>query len=158
MQILSRAKKIFRTEISAIEATGRILDKSFEQAVEKIAACSGRVIITGMGKSGLIGRKIAATLSSTGTPAFFLHPAEAVHGDLGVISENDVVLAISNSGKTEEVLRILPAMRKIGARLIAITGDPDSQLASSADLVLPMKISGQEKANANIAVATAVSE
>ncbi len=139
MDVLKRAKSVFKAEIAAINATAAVLNSSFEKAVEKIASCTGRVVITGIGKSGIIGRKIAATFSSTGTPSFFLHPAEAVHGDLGMLSREDMVIAISNSGKTEEVLRILPAVRKIGARLIAITGDAHSQLAASAEIVLLIK-------------------
>ena len=143
MDILKRAKRVFKAEIAAINATGLALNSNFAKAVERIASCGGRVVVTGMGKSGIIGRKIAATLSSTGTPSFFLHPAEAVHGDLGMIGRDDIVMAISNSGKTEEVLRILPAVRKIGAGLIAITGNSDSQLASSAEIVLPLKVKSE---------------
>ena len=140
MDVLKRAGEIFKSEIAAIEATGLALDEKFKEAVEKIAACKGRVVITGMGKSGIIGRKIAATLSSTGTPSLFLHPAEAVHGDLGMIDREDIVLAISNSGKTEEVLRILPAIKQIGAKLIVITGNQDSPTASAAEIILQLKI------------------
>ncbi|MFH2069227.1 MAG: KpsF/GutQ family sugar-phosphate isomerase [Candidatus Omnitrophota bacterium] len=143
MDILKRAGEIFKSEISAIEATGLALDKKFKEAVEKIAACRGRVVITGMGKSGIIGRKIAATLSSTGTPSFFLHPAEAVHGDLGMIDREDIVLAISNSGKTEEVLRILPAIKQIGAKLIVITGNQQSPTAAAAEIVLQLKVENE---------------
>jgi len=143
MDILKRAREIFKLEISAIEATGLSLDEKFTEAVEKITACRGRVVITGMGKSGIIGRKIAATLSSTGTPSLFLHPAEAVHGDLGMIDREDVVLAISNSGRTEEVLRILPAIKQIGAKLIVITGNQQSPTAAAAETVLQLKIAGE---------------
>lgn len=143
MDILKRAREIFRAEVSAIEATGLVLDKKFEEVVEKIVTCSGRVVITGMGKSGIIGRKIAATLSSTGTPSFFLHPAEAVHGDLGMIDREDIVLAISNSGKTEEVLRILPSIRQIGAKLIVITGNQRSPMAAAAEIVLQLKVENE---------------
>ncbi|MFH0796648.1 MAG: KpsF/GutQ family sugar-phosphate isomerase [Candidatus Omnitrophota bacterium] len=143
MDVLKRAREIFQTEISAIDATSRVLDKHFEEAVNKIASSSGRVVVTGIGKSGIIGRKVAATLSSTGTPSFFLHPAEAVHGDLGMIGRNDIVMAISNSGKTEEILRILPAVRKMGATVIAITGNPDSHLAAMAEIVLTLKVNNE---------------
>ena len=143
MDVLKRAREIFQTEISAIDTTSKVLDKHFEEAVNKIASCSGRVVVTGIGKSGIIGRKVAATLSSTGTPSFFLHPAEAVHGDLGMIGRNDIVMAISNSGKTEEILRILPAVRKMGATVIAITGNPDSHLAAMAEIVLTLKINNE---------------
>jgi len=143
MDILKRAGEIFNAEISAIRATGLALDKKFEEAVEKLAVCRGRVVITGMGKSGIIGRKIAATLSSTGTPSLFLHPAEAVHGDLGMINQEDIVLAISNSGKTEEVLRILSSIKQIGAKLIVITGNRESPMAAAAETVLQLKIEGE---------------
>ncbi len=143
MDILKRAGEIFKSEISAIESTGLALDEKFKEAVKKIAACKGRVVITGMGKSGIIGRKIAATLSSTGTPSLFLHPAEAVHGDLGMIDREDIVLAISNSGKTEELLRILPAIKQIGAKLIVITGNQQSPAAAAAETVLQLKIAGE---------------
>jgi arabinose-5-phosphate isomerase len=143
MDILKRAGEIFKAEISAIEATGLALDEKFKEAVEKIAACNGRVVITGMGKSGIIGRKIAATLSSTGTPSLFLHPAEAVHGDLGMINRDDIVLAISNSGKTEEVLRILSSIKQIGAELIVITGKQQSPIAAAAETVLQLKIENE---------------
>src|SRR5262249_48460828 len=105
-------------------------------AVEMLRQCEGRVILTGMGKSGIICRKIAATLTSTGTPAFFLHPAEAIHGDLGVIQSDDVVVALSYSGETDELLRLLETIRRLGARLIAITGGPGSSLAQAADVPL----------------------
>ena len=143
MDILKRAGEIFKAEISAIEATGLALDEKFKEAVEKIAACNGRVVITGMGKSGIIGRKIAATLSSTGTPSLFLHPAEAVHGDLGMINREDIVLAISNSGKTEEVLRILSSIKQIGAKLIVITGNQQSPMAAAAETILQLKIENE---------------
>ena len=101
------------------------LDERFARAVVMLRDCKGRVIVTGMGKSGIICRKIAATLSSTGTPAFFLHPAEAIHGDLGMVHRDDVVIALSHSGETDEVLRLLETIRRLGARLIAVTGSPD---------------------------------
>jgi arabinose-5-phosphate isomerase len=105
-----------------------------------ILGCRGRVIVTGMGKSGLIGQKIASTLSSTGTPAFFLHPAEGVHGDLGMIMKGDVVLAISNSGETEEILRILPAVKRLGAQLVSVAGNAASTLARAGDVFLPVSV------------------
>lgn len=115
------------------------VDESFERATELIYTCSGRVIISGMGKSGLVGRKIAATFSSTGTPSYFLHPGEALHGDLGAIQPDDVVILISNSGETEEVLRLLPSLQDFGNRIISITGKADSTLAtnSTVALILP---------------------
>jgi arabinose-5-phosphate isomerase len=116
------------------------LDQRFSRAVDLLRDCSGRVILTGMGKSGIICRKIAATLTSTGTPAFFLHPAEAIHGDLGVIRSDDVVVALSYSGETGEILRLLETIRRLGAKLIAITGIPASTLAQAADVALDCSV------------------
>ncbi|NPB08888.1 MAG: KpsF/GutQ family sugar-phosphate isomerase [Thermodesulfobacteria bacterium] len=113
---------------------------SFVEAVELILAARGRVVVTGMGKSGLIGRKIVATLSSTGTPAFFLHPAEALHGDLGMVVGQDVLLAISNSGETEEVNKLLPTLKERGVKIVAFTGRPDSTLAREADVVVDVGV------------------
>ena len=137
----SLAKKVLQTEAAAIIALIDRLDEHFDHAVRMLYDCQGRVIVTGMGKSGIICRKIAATLASTGTAAFFLHPAEATHGDLGVIQNNDVLLAISNSGETQEVLRLLEAIRRIGARIVAITGNPASTLAQAADVALDCQVS-----------------
>jgi arabinose-5-phosphate isomerase len=133
---LDLARKVLRTEAAAILSLVDRIDATFDRAVQLLYACDGRVIVTGMGKSGLICRKIAATLSSTGTSAWFLHPAEAIHGDLGAIRENDVVIALSHSGETEELIRLLESIRRIGAQLIAITGDPDSTLARAADVTI----------------------
>src|SRR5262245_23709459 len=130
---LSLAKRVLQTEAAAILALVDRLDDRFEQAVRILLDCRGRVIVTGMGKSGIICRKVAATLASTGTPAFFLHPAEAVHGDLGVIQGDDVVLALSNSGETDELLRLVETIKRLGARLIAICGNPASTLAQASD-------------------------
>jgi arabinose-5-phosphate isomerase len=130
------ARKVLQIEAAAILALVDGLDDSFDRAVELLQHCSGRVILTGMGKSGIIARKIAATLSSTGTAALFLHPAEATHGDLGMIRRDDVVVALSYSGETHEILRLLEAIRRIGAKLIAITGQPRSTLADAADVAL----------------------
>ncbi|MFN8062535.1 MAG: KpsF/GutQ family sugar-phosphate isomerase [Vicinamibacterales bacterium] len=130
------ARRVLETEAEAIRALVRRIDGRFERAVELLLECRGRVILTGMGKSGLIARKVAATFSSTGTPAFFLHPAEAIHGDLGVIQSDDVVVALSYSGETGEVLRLLETIRRLGTRLIAFTGRPDSTLGSVADATL----------------------
>jgi arabinose-5-phosphate isomerase len=137
----SLAKKVLQTEAAAIIALIDRLDETFDRAVHMLYECQGRVIVTGMGKSGIICRKIAATLASTGTAAFFLHPAEATHGDLGVIQSNDVLLALSSTGETKEVLRLLEAIRRIGARLIAITGNPASTLAQAADVALDCQVS-----------------
>jgi arabinose-5-phosphate isomerase len=137
----SLAKKVLQTEADAIIALIDRLDENFDRAVKMLYECQGRVIVTGMGKSGIICRKIAATLASTGTAAFFLHPAEATHGDLGVIQSNDILLALSNSGETQEVLRLLEAIRRIGARIVAITGNPASTLAQAADVSLDCQVS-----------------
>jgi arabinose-5-phosphate isomerase len=133
---LALARRVLKTEADAILALVDRLDDRFSRAVVLLKECRGRVIVTGMGKSGIISRKIAATLSSTGTPAFFMHPAEAIHGDLGVIQGDDVVIALSQSGETAEVLRLLETIRRIGARIVAVTGAPGSTLAQSADLAL----------------------
>jgi arabinose-5-phosphate isomerase len=133
---LELARKVLQIEAAAILGLVERIDVDFERAVQLLFECRGRVIVTGMGKSGLICRKIAATLSSTGTSAWFLHPAEATHGDLGAIREDDVVVAVSHSGETEELLRLLESIRRIGARLIAVTGSPGSTLGRAADVVL----------------------
>jgi arabinose-5-phosphate isomerase len=134
------ARKVLETEAAAILALVDRLDERFDGAVDTLRQCKGRVILTGMGKSGIICRKIAATLTSTGTPAFFLHPAEATHGDLGVIQGDDVVVALSYSGETEELLRLLETIRRVGAKLIAITGGPASTLALAADVALDCSV------------------
>ncbi len=141
MPDLSLARKVLQTEAAAIAALVDRLDDRFARAVEAVRDCRGRVIVTGMGKSGIICRKLAATLTSTGTPAFFLHPAEAGHGDLGVIQADDVVLALSYSGETDELRRVVETIRRLGATLIAMTGDPASTLAQSADVVLDCHVS-----------------
>ena len=139
--MLDLARTVLRTEAAAILRLVDTLDGDFERAIETLFECRGRVIVTGMGKSGIICRKIAATLSSTGTPAFFLHPAEAIHGDLGALRDDDIVIAMSRSGETEEVIRLLESIRRIGARLIAITGEPGSTLGKAADVTLDCGIS-----------------
>ena len=138
---LALAKKVLRTEAAAILALVDRLDDRFDQAVRMLLDCRGRVIVTGMGKSGIICRKVAATLASTGTPAFFLHPAEAVHGDLGVIQGDDVVVALSNSGETDELLRLVETIKRLGARLITICGNPASTLAQVSDVALDCHVS-----------------
>jgi arabinose-5-phosphate isomerase len=138
---IALAKRVLQTEAAAILALVDRLDERFEQAIHLFLECRGRVIVTGMGKSGIICAKIAATLSSTGTPAFFLHPAEAIHGDLGKLQSEDVVLAVSHSGETEELLRLLETIKRLGARLIAITGVPDSTLSRAADVALDCQVS-----------------
>ncbi|PYR78650.1 MAG: hypothetical protein DMF87_13775 [Acidobacteria bacterium] len=138
---IALARKVLKTEADAITALIERLDERFENAVRILLDCRGRVIVTGMGKSGIIARKIAATLSSTGTPSFFLHPAEAIHGDLGVVQGDDVILALSNSGETEELLRLLETIKRLGARMIAITGDCTSTLGQAADVALDCMVS-----------------
>jgi arabinose-5-phosphate isomerase len=140
MADLALARKVLETEAAAILALVARLDRRFDAAVELLRSCRGRVIVTGMGKSGIICRKIVATLTSTGTPAFFLHPAEAIHGDLGVIQSDDVVIALSYSGETDEILRLLETIRRLGAKLIAITGMPASTLAQAADVALDCSV------------------
>ncbi|MBI4358826.1 MAG: KpsF/GutQ family sugar-phosphate isomerase [Candidatus Omnitrophica bacterium] len=130
------AKKILRTEAQAIHKLMTRINREFEEALDLLERASGRVIVTGMGKPGFIARKIAATFASTGTPSLFLHPAEAVHGDLGMVTRQDVVLAISNSGETEEITKLLSTIKKIGAKLIALTGNVKSTLAKNSDVVL----------------------
>jgi arabinose-5-phosphate isomerase len=133
---LDRARRVFDVEIAGLAAVRDRLDARFERAVELLAACRGKVVVTGVGKSGIICRKLAATLASTGTPAAFLHAAEAVHGDFGVVGKEDVVLALSHSGEVEEVVRLLPLIKRHDLPLIAITGAPSSSLARAADVVL----------------------
>jgi len=139
-RLLAMADRVLRLEAESIAALRDRLDDRFVEAVGLLRRCRGRVIVTGMGKSGLIGRKIAATLASTGTPAYFLHPAEGVHGDIGMMAREDVVLALSNSGETDEVLAVLPAIKRLGASLILLTGSPVSTLAGQADVVLDVGV------------------
>lgn len=134
--MLEQARQVLRMEAEAVLEQVERIDEHFKAAIEMIMACPGRTVITGMGKSGIIGRKMAATLASTGTPSFYLHPAEGIHGDLGMVTEGDVVIALSNSGETGEVLHILPSLRRIGAKLIAMVGNPNSTLAKNSDIVL----------------------
>jgi len=137
---LDLARKVFRIEADAIVALIDRLDASFTSAVDLLADCRGRVLLTGMGKSGIIGRKIAATLSSTGTSAFFLHPADAIHGDLGALQTDDAVVALSYGGETGEILRLLETIRRVGAKTIAITGFPGSTLGQAADVTLDCRV------------------
>jgi arabinose-5-phosphate isomerase len=134
------ARQVLEIEAQAIRDLLPRIDADFERAVETVFACAGRVVVTGMGKSGLIGQKISATLSSTGTPSLFLHPAEAIHGDLGRIVKGDVVLAISYSGDTGEVLTLVPQVKRLGSPLVALTGNPRSPLAGAADIHLDVSI------------------
>ena len=139
-EIIEEGKRVVRVELEAVRALLDRIDESFAEAVELLYRCRGRVVVTGMGKSGIIGRKIAATLASTGTPSFFLHPAEGVHGDLGMLTRQDVVVAISNSGRTKEVLEVIPVVKRLGLKLIAMTGDMGSELAKRADVVLDVSV------------------
>jgi len=134
------AERVLRLEADAILGLIPKLDEGFERAVALLRRCTGRVIVTGMGKSGLIGRKIAATLASTGTPAYFLHPAEGVHGDLGMVARGDVVVALSNSGETDEVLAILPVLKRLGVPIVLLTGNPGSALARQCEVVLDVGV------------------
>ena len=135
-QAQASARCVLDIEARALADLARRIDDSFDRAVEVLLACSGRVVVTGMGKSGIVCQKIAATLSSTGTPSFFMHPAEALHGDLGMIVGGDVVLAVSNSGETEEIVRLLELIRRLSASIVAMTGEPSSTLARFADVHL----------------------
>jgi len=138
--IVQEAKRVIQVEADALKALAERIDGEFERAVELILSSRGRVVVSGMGKSGLVGQKIASTMASTGTPAFFLHPAEGIHGDLGMIMKGDVVIGVSNSGETEELLRILPVIKRLGARLIAMTGNPASTLGRAGDIVLDISV------------------
>lgn len=134
--LLEEAKKVLKIEAEAIFSLIDKVDTNFIEAVKLLYECKGRVVITGMGKSGIIGSKIAGTLASTGTLALFLHPAEGMHGDLGMVSKEDVLIAISNSGETEEINRLLPSIKRLGIKLIAMTGNVNSTLAQNSDVVL----------------------
>lgn len=138
--LLETAREVLQIEAQSILRLQERLDERFVRAVELILSCKGRVVTTGMGKSGAIARKLAATFASTGTPSFFLHPAEGVHGDLGMVTGEDVVLALSTSGETDELLAILPALKRIGVRLIAMVGREESTLAQAADVVLDVSV------------------
>ncbi len=138
---IAEARRVLEVEASAILGLIEHLDESFSEVVDLIAASRGRLVTMGMGKSGIICKKVSATLASTGTPSFFMHPAEAIHGDLGMIVAGDIVLAISNSGETEEIVRLLPAIKRLGATIIAMTGNPGSFLARNADHHLSAAIS-----------------
>jgi len=141
MSILDEAKRVFDIESKAIAALSGRLDKEFERAVDLIHGCKGRVIVSGMGKSGIIGKKIAATLASTGTPAYFMHPAEASHGDLGMVTADDIVLALSNSGETDELVGLIPHLKRFNVKLISLTGKKTSTLAKASDVSLDVSVS-----------------
>jgi arabinose-5-phosphate isomerase len=138
--MIETAKRVLQIEATAVLALQSRIDGAFSQAVQMILNCHGKVVVTGMGKSGLICQKIAATMASTGTPTFFLHPAEGIHGDLGMLSKGDVVIAVSYSGETEEVLRILPVIKRMGLPLIAASGNPKSTLGIAGDVHLDISV------------------
>ena len=150
LKALDLARQVLRIEADAVLALIERIDTSFLDALSLILNCHGRVIVTGIGKSGHIGHKIAATLASTGTPAFFVHPAEASHGDLGMITADDVLIALSNSGESNELLNILPHVKRRGAKIIAMTGNPQSSLAQDADVHLNSAVA-QEACPLNLA-------
>jgi len=134
--LIENARSIIELEAESISRLSNLLTDDFEKAVKSILSCEGRVVVSGMGKSGLIGKKISATLASTGTPSFFMHPAEAIHGDLGMLKKEDILLAISNSGETEEIVKMIPYASKLGSKIICITGKKDSFLAKNSDYFL----------------------
>jgi len=137
---IERAKRVLKIEAEAVNRLVERLDDRFVDAVDILLSCTGRVVVTGIGKSGIIGKKIASTLASTGTPALFLHPAEGVHGDLGMVTRGDAVIAISNSGETEELAKILPLFKRLEVKLIAMTGGMNSTLARHSDVVLDVSV------------------
>lgn len=147
---LETARRVLRIEAEAIAGLVDRIDERFERAVDVLLACAGRVVVTGMGKSGLIGRKVAATLSSTGTPAIFLHPAEAMHGDLGMLVRGDVLLAISYGGNSEEIIGLLDRTKRLGVPLVTLTGSPRSPLAAASDVVLDISVK-EEACSLNLA-------
>ncbi|MDZ7315508.1 MAG: KpsF/GutQ family sugar-phosphate isomerase [candidate division KSB1 bacterium] len=141
--IIECARRVLRIESEAVAALIPRIDESFERAVRTILNCKGRVIVTGIGKSGLIGKKIAATFSSTGTPAFFLHPADAVHGDVGMVTPDDVVICLSKSGNTDEISALIPILKRIGVPIITLTGNLRSSLATRSDIVIDVGVAGE---------------
>ena len=147
---LETAKRVLRIEAAAITDLIERLDARFEKAVELLLSCKGRVVVTGMGKSGLIGRKVAATLSSTGTPSFFLHPADALHGDLGMLTRSDALLAISYGGETEEIVALLETLKRLAVPIVTLTGNARSTLAAASDVVLDIRVK-EEACSLNLA-------
>ncbi len=139
-KIIESAKEVFEIEANSILRLKDNIGEEFDRAIDILYNCKGRVIVTGMGKSGLIGKKIAATMSSTGTPAYFLHPAESTHGDSGVITRNDVIIAISNSGETQELMNLLPLIKRFGCEMIGMTGNLNSTLAKTSEVVLDISV------------------
>jgi arabinose-5-phosphate isomerase len=147
---LETARRVLRIEAQALLEVLERLDSSFERAVDLLGACKGRVVVTGMGKSGLIGRKISATLSSTGTPSFFLHPADALHGDLGMLTRGDSILAITYGGETEEILNLLETLKRLETPIVALTGNSKSTLAQASDVVIDVSVK-EEACTLNLA-------
>jgi len=147
---LETAKRVLRIEAQALQEMLERLDASFERAVQLLSTCQGRVVVTGMGKSGLIGRKISATLSSTGTPSFFLHPADALHGDLGMLARGDALLAITYGGETEEILNLLETLKRLEMAIVALTGNPNSTLGLASDVVIDVSVK-EEACTLNLA-------
>lgn len=137
---LSIAKEVLQTEANAILSLSETLGSEFEHGIDTILSCLGKVVVTGIGKSGLIGKKMAATMASTGTPSFFLHPVEALHGDLGTVASNDIIILLSNSGDTDELLKLIPFFKEQKNKLIAITGNQNSILARNSDIVISSKV------------------
>jgi arabinose-5-phosphate isomerase len=144
------ARRVLRIEAQAIQEVLARLDATFDRAVDLFFACKGRVVVAGMGKSGIVGKKISATLSSTGTPSFFLHPAEALHGDLGMIARGDVMLAVSYGGETREIIALLDALKRLEIPLVALTGNPKSTIAQSSEIVLDASVN-EEACSLNLA-------
>jgi len=153
VDVLDEARRVLAVEQAAIAHVAEKLDAAFGEAVDLLLACTGKVVVSGLGKSGLIGRKIAATLASTGTPAIFLHPSEGLHGDLGVLIRGDVAVLISNSGETEETVKIIPSIKRINIPIVALTGQPDSTLGRAANVVIDVGV--PEEACPNVLVPTA---
>ncbi len=147
---LESARRVLRIEAEALTELAQRLDANFDRAVEMLLACKGRVVVIGMGKSGLIGRKIAATFSSTGTPSAFLHPAEALHGDLGMLMRDDVVMAVSYGGETEEIIALLETIKRLGLPMIALTGNTKSTIAAASDVALDVSVK-EEACSLNLA-------
>lgn len=147
---LETARRVLKIEAQSIQDVLARLDERFVRAVDVLLGCKGRVVVSGMGKSGLIGRKISATLSSTGTPSFFLHPAEALHGDLGMLARGDALLAVSYGGETEEIVRLLPALKRLAMPLVTLTGKTDSTLAEASDVALDVSVA-EEACSLNLA-------
>src|ERR1700685_2944781 len=147
---LNTARRVLQIEAQAIQDVLARLDGRFEKAVDLLFSCKGRVVVTGMGKSGLVGRKISATLSSTGTPSFFLHPADALHGDLGMLTRGDSVLAVSYGGETEEIIRLLDTLKRLEAPIITLTGNIQSTLAKASDIALDVSVR-EEACSLNLA-------